>query len=71
MATDLKRSLNESSDKDGLSFRIKTNDDDDGMICQALLTGNIEMAVNLCMNADRYADAIIIAMTGETIHKTI
>lgn len=66
MANDLKRSLNESSDKDGFLFKIKTNDDDDdGMICQALLTGNIEMAVNLCMNADRYADAIIIAMTGK------
>lgn len=34
------------------------------MICQALLTGNIEAAVELAMEANRMADAIIIATTG-------
>ncbi|XP_044252290.1 protein transport protein Sec31A [Tribolium madens] len=45
-------------------FKIKTGDDTEGLITQALLLGNVEAAVELCLNAKRFADAIIIAMTG-------
>ncbi|XP_063916558.1 protein transport protein Sec31A [Zophobas morio] len=45
-------------------FKIKTGDDTEGLITQALLLGNVEAAVQLCLNDKRYADAIIIAMTG-------
>lgn len=34
------------------------------MICEALLTGNIHAAVELCMNAGRTTDAIILASLG-------
>lgn len=47
-----------------ISFKIRTGDDEEGQICEALLSGNIEAAVELCLNAGRQADAIIIAMTG-------
>lgn len=33
-----------------------------------MLSGNIEAAVELCVNAGRHADAIIIAMTGTLLH---
>lgn len=36
----------------------------EGLITQALLLGNTEAAVELCLKAKRFADAIIIAMTG-------
>lgn len=49
---------------DGVPYKIKTDDDSEGLICQALLTGNIESAVDLCIEANRMADAIIIASTG-------
>lgn len=39
--------------------------DTDGLITQALLLGNVEAAVELCLKAKRFADAIIIAMTGK------
>jgi len=38
--------------------------DTEGLICQALLTGNTEAAVEICMSAERYTDAIIIAISG-------
>lgn len=45
-------------------FKLSTADDTEGLICEALLTGNIPAAVELCMNAGRSTDAIILAMTG-------
>jgi protein transport protein SEC31 len=45
-------------------FKIKTGDDTEGLITQALLLGNVEAAVELCLDSKRFADAIIIAMTG-------
>ncbi|XP_065165359.1 protein transport protein Sec31A isoform X2 [Atheta coriaria] len=45
-------------------YRIHTGDDSDGLIAQALLLNNVEAAADLCIKAKRYADAIIIAMTG-------
>lgn len=47
-----------------IPYKIRTGDDNEGLICQALLTGNIESAVELCMESNRMADAIIIASTG-------
>ena len=38
--------------------------DADGIICKALLSGNIEIAVDLCLQEGRTSDAIILAMTG-------
>lgn len=45
-------------------FKISAGDDSDGLICQALLLGNTEAAVELCLQNNRMADAIILAMTG-------
>lgn len=41
-----------------------TSIDTDGLISQALLLGNFEGAVELCMRAERFADAIILAIAG-------
>lgn len=38
--------------------------DVDGLITQALLTGNFESAVDLCLHDNRMADAIILAIAG-------
>lgn len=38
--------------------------DTEGLICQALLLGNTEAAVELCLLNGRMADAIILTMTG-------
>ncbi|XP_021915542.1 protein transport protein Sec31A isoform X3 [Zootermopsis nevadensis] len=45
-------------------FKISIADDAEGLICQALLLGNTEAAVELCLQNGRMADAIILAMTG-------
>lgn len=50
--------------KTPVSFKICTGDDTDGIICKALLSGNIEIAVELCLQEGRTSDAIILAMTG-------
>lgn len=50
-----------------VSFKIRTGGDEEGQICEALLSGNTEAAVELCFRAGRHADAIIIAMTGNFI----
>lgn len=52
------------SENEEIPYKIHTGDDNEGLICQALLTGNIESAVELCFEADRMADAIVIASTG-------
>uniref|UniRef100_A0A670ZSV3 Protein transport protein Sec31A n=1 Tax=Pseudonaja textilis TaxID=8673 RepID=A0A670ZSV3_PSETE len=46
--------------------------DIDGLITQALLTGNFESAVDLCLHDNRMADAIILAIAGgqELLSKT-
>ena len=38
--------------------------DEDGLITQAILLGNIEAAVSLCFVNKRYADAVILSMAG-------
>ncbi|TSS11531.1 Protein transport protein Sec31A [Bagarius yarrelli] len=46
--------------------------DADGLITQALLVGDFEAAVSLCLHDDRMADAIILAIAGgpELLEKT-
>ncbi|MGH0125298.1 UNVERIFIED_CONTAM: hypothetical protein FKN15_022179 [Acipenser sinensis] len=53
-------------------FQISTTTDTDGLISQALLVGNFEGAVDLCFNDARFADAIILAISGgeELLKKT-
>lgn len=45
-------------------YSLKSDGGSDSLICQALLTGNIEAAVDLCLDNGRPADAIVIATTG-------
>ena len=40
------------------------NSDTDGLISQALLVGNFAGAVDLCLNDGRYAEAILLAISG-------
>ncbi|KAM3831606.1 protein transport protein Sec31A isoform 3-T4 [Vipera latastei] len=46
------------------TFNISVTGDIDGLITQALLTGNFESAVDLCLHDNRMADAIILAIAG-------
>ncbi|XP_009579145.1 PREDICTED: protein transport protein Sec31A [Fulmarus glacialis] len=46
------------------TFNISVSGDMDGLITQALLTGNFESAVDLCLHDNRMADAIILAIAG-------
>uniref|UniRef100_A0A8C8E844 Protein transport protein Sec31A n=1 Tax=Otus sunia TaxID=257818 RepID=A0A8C8E844_9STRI len=46
------------------TFNISVSGDVDGLITQALLTGNFESAVDLCLHDNRMADAIILAISG-------
>lgn len=46
------------------NFPLKTGDDTDGLICQALLSGNTEAAVELCMENGLTTEGIILASTG-------
>ncbi|XP_029166256.1 protein transport protein Sec31A isoform X2 [Nylanderia fulva] len=54
-----KQALNKSAD-----YTINTSDDEDGLITQAILLGNIEAAVSLCFSSKRYADAVILSMAA-------
>ncbi|OPJ84493.1 protein transport protein Sec31B isoform X2 [Patagioenas fasciata] len=46
------------------TLEIPVTEDTDGLISQALLLGNFESAVELCLRAERFADAIILAIAG-------
>ncbi|XP_077332278.1 protein transport protein Sec31A isoform X7 [Lithobates pipiens] len=48
----------------GETFNISVSGDVDGLITQALLMGNFESAVDLCLHDSRMADAIILAIAG-------
>uniref|UniRef100_A0A673YIL1 SEC31 homolog B, COPII coat complex component n=1 Tax=Salmo trutta TaxID=8032 RepID=A0A673YIL1_SALTR len=54
----------------GTYFQIPVSAD--GLISQALLVGNFEGAVDLCLNDGRYAEAILLAISGgqELLQKT-
>ncbi|XP_076161144.1 COPII coat complex component secretory 31 [Ptiloglossa arizonensis] len=46
------------------NLQINVSDDEDGLITQAILLGNIEAAVSLCFANKRYADAVILSMAA-------
>ncbi|NXK34802.1 SC31A protein, partial [Piprites chloris] len=46
------------------TFNISVSGDVDGLISQALLTGDFGSAVDLCLHDNRMADAIILAIAG-------
>lgn len=46
-----------------IPYKLETNGSE-GLICEALLTGNVSAAVELCMTAGRSTDAIILASLG-------
>ncbi|NXY85296.1 SC31B protein, partial [Alcedo cyanopectus] len=46
------------------TLEIPVTEDTDGLISQALLLGNFQGAVELCLRAERFADAIILAIAG-------
>ncbi|XP_056322890.1 protein transport protein Sec31A isoform X3 [Danio aesculapii] len=54
------------------AINLKVSQDIDGLITQALLTGDYEAAVNLCLHDNRMADGIILAIAGgpELLEKT-
>ncbi|XP_033840217.1 protein transport protein Sec31A isoform X2 [Periophthalmus magnuspinnatus] len=58
--------------KQTTNFQIPVSCDTDGLISQALLVGNFEGAVDLCLNDGRYAEAILLAISGgeELLKKT-
>uniref|UniRef100_A0A4W3HMM8 Protein transport protein Sec31A n=1 Tax=Callorhinchus milii TaxID=7868 RepID=A0A4W3HMM8_CALMI len=60
----LDESAPEMQDTDEAKFNISVSGDVDGLIKQALLTGNFEGAVDLCLHDNRMADAIILAIAG-------
>ncbi|NWS99504.1 SC31A protein, partial [Mionectes macconnelli] len=47
-----------------MTFNISVSGDVDGLITQALLTGDFGSAVDLCLHDSRMADAIILAIAG-------
>ncbi|XP_064175110.1 protein transport protein Sec31A isoform X1 [Anguilla rostrata] len=58
--------------KDKPNFQIPVSADTDGLISQALLVGNFEGAVELCLNDGRFAEAILLSISGgaELLKKT-
>uniref|UniRef100_A0A3Q3IHI1 Protein transport protein Sec31A n=1 Tax=Monopterus albus TaxID=43700 RepID=A0A3Q3IHI1_MONAL len=58
--------------KENSNFQIHVSCDTDGLISQALLVGNFEGAVDLCLNDGRYAEAILLSISGgeELLKKT-
>ncbi|XP_075980743.1 COPII coat complex component secretory 31 [Anticarsia gemmatalis] len=48
----------------GSNVVIPTGDDTTSLICRALVCGNLEEAVELCLDAKRIPDALIIASLG-------
>uniref|UniRef100_A0AAQ4QZY6 Protein transport protein Sec31A n=1 Tax=Gasterosteus aculeatus aculeatus TaxID=481459 RepID=A0AAQ4QZY6_GASAC len=58
--------------KENSNFQIPVSCDTDGLISQALLVGNFEGAVDLCLNGGRYAEAILLSISGgeELLKKT-
>ncbi|KAJ8365712.1 hypothetical protein SKAU_G00145430 [Synaphobranchus kaupii] len=58
--------------KEKPNFQIPVSADTDGLISQALLVGNFEGAVDLCLNDGRFAEAILLSISGgeELLKKT-
>ncbi|CAN8020560.1 unnamed protein product [Ixodes persulcatus] len=54
-----------SKEQEFVPFTITTDEGDaDGLLNRALLTGNVEAAVNLCLQDGRWAEALILAQAG-------
>ncbi|XP_017133259.1 protein transport protein Sec31A isoform X2 [Drosophila elegans] len=53
-------------------FKVPSGDHCDSLIAEAILTGNVEAAVELCLEAQRIPEALIIASTAgiETLTRT-
>ncbi|XP_072165070.1 protein transport protein Sec31A-like [Diadema setosum] len=53
-------------------FTISQEDDTNGLVSQAILTGKFDIAVELCLHDNRMADAILLAIAGgpELLAKT-
>uniref|UniRef100_A0A182WEU1 Protein transport protein Sec31A n=1 Tax=Anopheles minimus TaxID=112268 RepID=A0A182WEU1_9DIPT len=47
-----------------IPYKIRTGQDKEGMICEALLTGNLEAAIELCMQSGKTSEALILAMNS-------
>ncbi|XP_055625156.1 protein transport protein Sec31A isoform X2 [Toxorhynchites rutilus septentrionalis] len=62
-STETEGEINDSK-KVEVPYRIRTGQDNEGLICEALLTGNLEAAVELCMDAGKTTEALILAMNG-------
>ncbi|XP_053680316.1 protein transport protein Sec31A [Anopheles nili] len=45
-------------------FKIRIGQDKEGLICEALLTGNHEAAIELCMQTGKTSEALILAMNS-------
>ncbi|XP_019620179.1 PREDICTED: protein transport protein Sec31A-like [Branchiostoma belcheri] len=45
-------------------FQISVDEGCDGLICRALLTGNFEAAVEMCLHDNRLAEALILSVSG-------
>ncbi|XP_037815567.1 protein transport protein Sec31A isoform X2 [Lucilia sericata] len=60
------KDLNNSEDvqKPLPQFKIPNGEHADSLITEAILTGNLEAAVHLCLNSQRTAEAFIIASTA-------
>uniref|UniRef100_H3DQ02 Protein transport protein Sec31A n=1 Tax=Tetraodon nigroviridis TaxID=99883 RepID=H3DQ02_TETNG len=58
--------------KENSNFQIPVSCDTDGLISQALLVGNFEGAVDLCLSDGRYPEAILLSISGgeELLKKT-
>ncbi|XP_076856627.1 protein transport protein Sec31A isoform X2 [Brachyhypopomus gauderio] len=58
--------------KEKTPFHIPVSADTDGLISQALLVGNFEGAVELCLKDGRFAEAILLSISGgeELLKKT-
>ncbi|XP_066519357.1 protein transport protein Sec31A isoform X2 [Hoplias malabaricus] len=58
--------------KEKTPFHIPVSADTDGLISRALLVGDFEGAVELCLNDGRYAEAILLSVSGgeELLKKT-
>ncbi|XP_055372912.1 protein transport protein Sec31A isoform X2 [Condylostylus longicornis] len=52
------------ADKKSQKFKIPTGDDSSGLISEAILSGNIEAAVDLCFSCGKSTEALIIASTA-------
>ncbi|XP_060599891.1 protein transport protein Sec31A-like [Ruditapes philippinarum] len=53
-----------SDKKPDAPLSLSASDDADGLLCQALLTGNFEAAVDMCLCENKMAEAILLAIAG-------